>query len=92
MADRNVISHVWKQDRKLVGIEMEAYGVMLAGLHCRAPKPRVLVAKSICDFADDQKGDSHQAYAAFTSARFIREFAEATLFARISSEGLLVKR
>jgi nucleoside phosphorylase len=53
---------------------MEAYGVFYAAEHARAPRPKVLLAKSVCDYADSGKADHWQKLAAFTSARFIHAF------------------
>jgi nucleoside phosphorylase/CheY-like chemotaxis protein len=57
--------------RKLIGIEMEAYGVFYSASHCQKPKPTVMSIKSVCDFANEEKNDSLQDYAAYTSAQFI---------------------
>lgn len=59
--------------RKLIGIEMESYGVYRACVEAPEPKPRFVSFKSVCDFAD-QKSDAWQDYAAFTSAEFAAEF------------------
>lgn len=63
-------------NRKIVGVEMEGYGVMLAGRACGQPKPSVLIAKSVCDFGDVEKDDQYQRYAAHTSAAFVRDIFE----------------
>lgn len=62
------------KERKLIGLEMEAYGVLQACALSSLPKPKGIVAKSICDFADAKKGDDWQKCAAFTSARFVHHF------------------
>jgi nucleoside phosphorylase len=64
------------QHRKLVGIEMETYGVFAAGRECTLPQPKVFALKSVCDFGDEEKNDSWQHYAAFTSAQALRVFVE----------------
>jgi nucleoside phosphorylase len=64
-----VISH-W---RKLVGAEMEAHAAHRACNDTIEPAPVFLCAKSICDFASG-KSDDWQRYAAFTSARFLKQF------------------
>ena len=74
--DGKVVSEVKAQHRKAVSIDMEAYGVMAAAHQSPVPETRAIVAKSICDFADDKKNDDFQAYAAYTSASVLREFAE----------------
>lgn len=41
----------------------------------REPRPSALVVKSLCDFGDEDKADKFQNYAAYTSSRFLYEFA-----------------
>lgn len=83
VADRSVIDRMLAlEDRKLVGVDMESYGVILAGRQCRHPRPRVLIAKSTCDFGDREKDDRFQKFAAFTSAAFTRRLFTSGFFAR----------
>lgn len=58
------------QHKDLLAIEMEGYAVMAAAEYAAAPAPVSIVIKSVCDFADVQKSDDWQAYAAYTSAAF----------------------
>lgn len=60
--------------RKLIGVEMEAYGVHLACREAADPDPMFLCMKGICDFADSSKDDDWQDYAAFTSAQLFHRF------------------
>ena len=69
-ASKELISH----DRKLMGLEMEAYGVYYSATNCDNPKPIFLALKSVCDFADSSKDDDYQSYAAFTSAKVMQKF------------------
>ncbi len=55
------------------GVEMEGYGVAYAASHAVEPRPRTIIAKSVCDFADERKNDMYQKFAAYTSCGFIRE-------------------
>lgn len=59
--------------RKLIGVEMETYGVYRAVNEAPEPKPRVVSFKAVCDFAAE-KSDSWQEYAAFMAAEFAVEF------------------
>lgn len=59
--------------RKLIGVEMETYGVYRACHESPDPKPRFVSFKAVCDFAAE-KTDSWQDYAAFIAARFAFEF------------------
>ena len=71
--DESRIVEVQKNWRKLIGVEVETYGVYRACHEAPDPKPRFASFKSVCDFAA-QKSDSWQEYAAYTAARFAVEF------------------
>lgn len=62
--------------RQADGLDMEAYGMYYAALQAIAPKPIPICMKAISDFADKEKTDEHQAYAAFISAKFTKYFVE----------------
>lgn len=74
--DAKFIEEIQGNWRKLIGVEMETYGVYRACYEAPEPKPRFVSFKSVCDFAA-QKDDSWQAYAAFTAAEFTKEFLKA---------------
>jgi nucleoside phosphorylase len=71
--DASRIIEIQNNWRKLIGVEMETYGVYRAVYEAPEPKPRVVSFKSVCDFAAE-KTDSWQEYAAFTAASFAYEF------------------
>lgn len=75
-ADGTVVGEVKAQHRKAVAIEMEGYGVMAAAHQSPVPEVRAFVVKAVCDFADENKSDDFQAYAAYTSTSVVRAFAE----------------
>lgn len=54
-----------------VGLDMESYAVFLSASNAIEPKPKPLVVKSICDYANAEKGDEYQAFAAYTASRFV---------------------
>ena len=64
-----------KIQRKLLGLEMEAFGVFYSAANSSNPKAKAIVIKSICDFGDKEKADNFHKYAAYTSAKFLYEFA-----------------
>jgi nucleoside phosphorylase len=66
-----LVQEILNTSRKVVGLDMEGYGIFQAAHLSRKPRPRVLIAKAVSDFADKGKSDTWQAYAAFTSAQFI---------------------
>ena len=61
------------------GVEMEGYGVAYAASHSLEPRPNVIIAKSVCDFADERKDDSYQKFAAYTSCEFVKVLLEKVL-------------
>lgn len=68
------------QNRDLLGIEMEIYGVYSAALQASAPQPKFFAIKGVCDYADPDKHDGAQKFAAFASAKvlegYVQRFAE----------------
>lgn len=76
IANGDITQEIQKQSRKLLGIEMEAYGLIYAAKYAIKPKPQPIVIKSVCDFANEHKNDGYQSYAAYTSANFLYEFAK----------------
>jgi len=54
---------------------MEIYGVYYAARFSTEPRPKAIAIKSVCDFADEEKNDVYQAYAAYTSVRYFYHFA-----------------
>lgn len=67
--DATRVLEIQKNWRKLIGVEMETYGVYRAVHEAPDPKPRVVSFKAVCDFAAE-KSDSWQDYAAFVAAQF----------------------
>ncbi|MGJ4899829.1 hypothetical protein ACQR2B_32930 [Bradyrhizobium oligotrophicum] len=76
LADGQVVDEIKLQHRSLVGVEMEAYGLFAAAMSAEFPRPTPLTIKSVCDFADEQKSDEFQKYAAYTSAQALGRFFE----------------
>ncbi len=74
LADESIVKEVIRQERTLLGIEMEIYGVYYASRNTSNFKPITFAVKSVCDFADDQKNDGYQKYASYTSAQVIYRF------------------
>jgi len=72
VADRGTVEDILRQSRKTAAIDMEAYAVYAASALGGKPTPLYFCVKSVCDFADEQKNDSYQSYAAYTSAEAVR--------------------
>jgi nucleoside phosphorylase len=75
IGDADKFKEVKAFQRKTLGIDMEAYGVMLAAYELPAPTPDVLVLKGVSDFADREKNSTNalqiRPYAAYASAQAI---------------------
>lgn len=76
---QQIVQGITDVNRKLIGIEMEAYGMYLAADNCLNPRPSFLAMKSVCDFANVRKNNEFQSYAAYTSANFLYRFALSSL-------------
>lgn len=76
LADKQKVVEVQAQHRKVIGIEMEAYGLYAAASHAGAPKPSAFALKAVSDFADHAKDNSAQRYASYTSASVMQHFFE----------------
>lgn len=77
VADGKTFSNLEKeQKRKVLGLEMEAFGLYDAVRRLGTLAPEVLCVKSVCDFGDGVKDDRYQTYCAALSAaaavKFIR--------------------
>jgi nucleoside phosphorylase len=81
VVDPSKLDLIKEHQRKLIGIDMEAYGVYYAANNCSKPKPKAVISmKSISDFADQRKSDDFQGYASYTSAQYaFRFFTERVL-------------
>lgn len=75
VANRAIIKAILAKNRKVIAIEMEVYGVLMAAKVATQPRPLAFAMKSVCDFGGRRKDDRYQAYAAHTSARCLYEFA-----------------
>ncbi len=80
VANSSVIKkQIYSSFEETKGVEMEGYGVAYAVSHALNPKPHTIIAKSVCDFADERKNDVYQKFAAYTSCGFVKELLENVL-------------
>lgn len=61
---------------KTVGLDMESYSVAFTCQNSTAPQPTPIIVKSICDFANSEKSDQYQKFAAYTSSGYIKYLLE----------------
>lgn len=64
------------QDRDVLGIEMEIYGMYYAAYCGLNPKPKFIAMKSVSDFANQGKNNDYHDYAAYTSAKAFEVLAK----------------
>ena len=79
IADNDFAQEIKSHWSKLAGIEMEAYGTTLAAYQADSA-PGMLMVKGICDWADSDKNDAWQEYAADISAAFLIACLQQTSF------------
>ena len=75
LANAALVEEIKEHSRKLVGIDMEAFGLMHAAAHSSLPHPLAFSMKGVSDFADEQKDDSCQQYASYVSATLMHKIA-----------------
>lgn len=73
--DKETILNILSSNRDLDGVDMEVDAFYIT---CKFFEQELdyFAVKSVCDFADGDKNDNYQKYAAFTSALTIKEFLE----------------
>ena len=59
-----------------IGLDMESYSVIYAARNFPAPSPTPIIIKGICDYADEEKSDQYQKFAAYNSSRFAKYILE----------------
>ncbi|WP_369160484.1 hypothetical protein [Candidatus Thiodiazotropha sp. LNASS1] len=75
IASSQEVQRLLSSQRNLIGIEMESAGVASAAFGA-LKKVGFITIRSICDFADNQKNDNWQSYAAHAAAAYLRVFIE----------------
>ena len=59
-----------------IGLDMESYSVVYAAKNFSDPSPTSIIIKGICDYADEEKSDQYQKFAAYNSSRFTKYLLE----------------
>lgn len=77
VANEQVVDkHVRALFPKTIGLDMESYGVYYVASNAVRPRPKALVIKSICDYANSEKDDRFQRFAAYTSSGYVKYLLE----------------
>ncbi|MFC1916867.1 hypothetical protein ACFLX1_01885, partial [Chloroflexota bacterium] len=79
LADEMTRQQILEHHRGLLGIGMETYAIFAAAQESAMPRPTVFTMKSVVDFADYEKDDRYQYYAAYTSAQVLAHFVQTYL-------------
>lgn len=80
VASRELLEkQVYTQYQHTAGLDMESYAVVYAANHASDPKPFPIIVKSVCDFADSEKSDDYQRFAAYSSCEFAKFLYEKIL-------------
>jgi nucleoside phosphorylase len=72
LSSKQYLKNLISSDRKLLGLDMEGYGIYKASQFHIGTIP--VFIKAISDFADSNKTDNYQKYASFVSAKFVIDF------------------
>jgi len=78
--DGDIVDTIKCTNRDVIAVEMEAYGVMASVIIAAESPAKVIVIKSVCDFANLNKNNDWQKYAAYTSVSFTFNFIRNELF------------
>jgi nucleoside phosphorylase len=76
LADGTTVRRIVSQHRDALGVEMEAYGLMVAAAESGGSRPTAFSVKAIVDFADSSKDDRFRTYCAYSSAQVLRLLIE----------------
>ncbi|MBQ6401465.1 MAG: hypothetical protein IJI20_04175 [Firmicutes bacterium] len=80
VASRELLEkQIYTQYQHTAGLDMESYAVAYAANNADDPRPTPIIAKSVCDFADSDKSDDYQRFAAYTSCEFAKYLYEQIL-------------
>jgi hypothetical protein len=73
VADTTVVERLRRLEPKLLGVEMESYGVARAAARAFL-RPRFIAIRGVSDFADEDKNDSYRSSALHNAAKFLLSF------------------
>ena len=73
VANRKVLEkQIHAQLSTTAGLDMESYAIVYAAQNATLPRPIPIIIKSVCDYADSNKTDEYQKFAAYTSCEFAK--------------------
>jgi len=78
ISNEKMMGELKTQHRKLLGLEMEIFGVYAACINSHI-KPQFIAFKSVCDFGNEEKEDGYHKFCCEISAIFCKEFIKKIL-------------
>lgn len=76
LSDKSTFKNIMDQHRKLLGIEMEAFGLHSAVESSSKPRPIPVCIKAVVDYGDQDKSDDVHAYGTYISAQIGKRLVE----------------
>ena len=70
---------IYPQFPSTIGLDMESYGVFYSAEYSSHPRPKAIIIKGICDYADEDKTDKYQKFASYNSSIFTKYLIENVL-------------
>ena len=93
VADGSFLEELLHLHPKIIGIEMESYGVAKASFS-HIDRPRFIAVRGVCDFADSQKNDDWHSVACASAAAYVVGFLKSGMIdfqnSRISGQALAI--
>lgn len=71
IANDKILKGLIKNERKLLGVDMEIYGLYRACYLSKHPTPKFIAFKSVSDFADNNKNDEYHQYCKYMNGQII---------------------
>ena len=71
-----VDKQIHSQYGNTAALDMESYAVMYAVEQALTPKPKGLIIKSVCDYANEDKSDQYQKFASYTISQCAKYLIE----------------
>lgn len=70
---------IYPQFPSTIGLDMESYGVFYSAEYSSHPRPKAIIIKGICDYADEDKSGKYQKFASYNSSMLTKYLIENVL-------------
>ncbi|WP_438298153.1 phosphorylase family protein [Sporosarcina sp. FA15] len=82
IANDKILKGLIKNERKLLGVDMEIYGLYRACYLSKHPIPKFIAFKSVSDFADNNKNDDYHQYCKYMNGQIINHLISDVFISR----------